>query len=81
MNILTAAHCLDGAQSVESVAGAHRWREDEPNQQRVVTGDVVVHEDWGRFTISNDIALARLSEPLDLNGNYNYYCTHNILLD
>ena len=66
--IMTAAHCLSGAERVEITAGAHAWREDEPTQQTRNSTRLLVHEGWGPITISNDIALAKVDIPFNFTG-------------
>ncbi|KAF2895636.1 hypothetical protein ILUMI_10546 [Ignelater luminosus] len=65
--ILTAAHCVDGARSVEVVCGAHNIRQEESTQQVRKSSDLKVHEGWDSWQIINDVALIHLSEPLELN--------------
>ena len=64
---MSAAHCLDGARSVEICAGAHNWAINEPEQQTVVATRFSVHENWNSFNLHNDIALAKLDSPLALS--------------
>merc|ERR1712212_42405 len=40
---------------------------DEGNEQTVVLSKIIQHEDYNGFTISNDISLLKLSEPLSFN--------------
>ena len=69
--VVTAAHCLDDADSVKIIAGAHMWREDEDTQQVRISTDFTVHEDWSTATLNNDIAIARFEEPFDFSGKSN----------
>ncbi|KAA0202997.1 hypothetical protein HAZT_HAZT010846 [Hyalella azteca] len=62
--ILTAAHCMDGARSVDVVAGAHNIRQNEPSQVTLTSTDFTVHEDWGSILIRNDVAIIHLPEKL-----------------
>ncbi|KAF2364206.1 Serine proteases trypsin domain, partial [Trinorchestia longiramus] len=62
--VLTAAHCMDGARTVDIVAGAHNIRENEPTQVTMTSTDFFVHEDYGSVLIRNDVALIRLPSPL-----------------
>ena len=66
--VLTAAHCLDGAESVEVTAGAHNIREEEPTQQIQTTTNLIVHERYSSLFINNDVALAILETPFEING-------------
>jgi secreted trypsin-like serine protease len=69
--ILTAAHCADGARSIEVTAGAHAQNLPESTQQVVSMGDAghMEHEGWNRFTLANDLALVYLETPLKMNSN------------
>jgi len=68
--ILTAAHCLDVADSVTVVLGATKIRDrNEPGQQRIFVGKsgIVVHENWNPETLSNDIAMIKLPVAITFN--------------
>ncbi|XP_045101282.1 brachyurin-like [Portunus trituberculatus] len=62
--VLTAAHCLDGASFVEILMGA--WT-NQASEVTMTSQDFLVHENWNGFTLSNDIALVKLPEPVDFN--------------
>ncbi|ERL93372.1 brachyurin [Dendroctonus ponderosae] len=59
--VLTAAHCVDTATSVQLILGAHNPRTtvNEPTQVRLASDGRVVHADWNRNTLQYDIALLR----------------------
>lgn len=69
--ILTAAHCVTSINGepdeVRIVAGEHTRSREEPEEQKRKVSLRIVHPswDWGR---SNDIALLKLDEELQLNG-------------
>ncbi|XP_066252252.1 brachyurin-like [Euwallacea similis] len=65
--ILTAAHCMDKAKSVEVFLGAHDIRKNETSQYRVTCEDISVHPEWNYQKLQNDIALIKLPEPVTLN--------------
>ncbi len=65
--ILTAAHCTDGARSVEVTAGAHDQSVNEATQQIITSSDTMEHPDWNANTIAGDVSLIFLPEPLSLN--------------
>ncbi|KAK8405221.1 hypothetical protein O3P69_001652 [Scylla paramamosain] len=65
--VLTAAHCLDGARSVEVVLGAHNIREHEATQVSLTSAQFTVHEHWDSHTLRNDIAVIRLPRLVTLN--------------
>jgi secreted trypsin-like serine protease len=64
--ILTAAHCLQGtnSQDVKIVAGVVSLTQDS-GQERTVT-QIIIHPNYNADTSENDIALLRLSSPLDM---------------
>jgi len=62
--VLTAAHCTDGHQSVEVIAGAQKIYENEESQVRMVSTDFFEHPDWNRYLLNNDLALIHLPTPL-----------------
>ncbi|XP_047472986.1 trypsin-1-like [Penaeus chinensis] len=49
------------------VAGEHNRDVDEGNEQTIVLSKIIQHEDYNGFTISNDISLLKLSQPLTFN--------------
>ncbi|MGU0781529.1 trypsin-like serine protease, partial [Pseudomonas aeruginosa] len=69
--MLTAAHCTDGARSIEVVMGAHNIRLEESSQVSVRTTDYFVHEEWNPSTLSNDVSVIRLPSPVTFNGYIN----------
>ena len=69
--VISAAHCLDSADSVEVTAGAHDRTVAEPEQQVRVSTDFTVHEDWLPFAIDNDISMIFLDEPFEFDDNVN----------
>ncbi|KAK8405268.1 hypothetical protein O3P69_001679 [Scylla paramamosain] len=69
--VLTAAHCTDGARSIEVVMGAHNIRLEESSQVSVRTTDYFVHEEWNPSTLSNDVSVIRLPSPVTFNGYIN----------
>jgi len=67
--ILTAAHCVDSAKSVEVVLGAHNIRENEEEQMKYVVpkSNIKYHERWSSTLIRNDIAVLKLDTPAVFN--------------
>lgn len=64
--ILTAAHCVDGAEFGTIVLGAHNLtNQNEPNQRRIAVAgsDVLMHPNWNALLIRDDVALVRLRSP------------------
>jgi trypsin len=66
--VLTAAHCGELSTNIEIVLGAHRIRDNEDTQVKVNSSQVVVHPDWDRLTLQNDLAILRISPAVELNG-------------
>lgn len=61
--VLTAAHCADGAKSVLLHFGAHHIQQEEDRVEMLST-EFIVHEEWDRDKVRNDIALIKLPEPV-----------------
>jgi len=62
--ILTAAHCTDGATSVEVVAGAQKPSQIELTQVRHESTNFFEHPDWNTRNLHNDLALIKLPQKL-----------------
>jgi len=65
--VLTAAHCI-GRPGGSVIFGAHDLRkkdEDEPTRARRIVKRYIVHPEWKRSTIQNDIALVELTSPVN----------------
>ena len=63
--MLTAAHCVDGAEQVDIVAGAHNIDNlEEPTQQFqiVFPHQITQHPDYDYNTNTADLALLHLTE-------------------
>uniref|UniRef100_A0A336M333 CSON011233 protein n=1 Tax=Culicoides sonorensis TaxID=179676 RepID=A0A336M333_CULSO len=67
--ILTAAHCVDEARSVEVILGAQNIRQNEPSQvvYEIPASSIKVHENWDTRRILNDIAVINLSTDIKFN--------------
>jgi len=64
---LTAAHCLDIYSKVFIQAGVHnRTDSKEVTQQTRTSRSFIVHEEWDRDWLRNDIGLVFLNEPFQL---------------
>ncbi|CAK1582644.1 unnamed protein product [Parnassius mnemosyne] len=69
--VLTAAHCCfhedHQVDHVQAILGAHSLYDRYENGRRVVNVDeIVVHPDWDASTFSNDIALMRLANIIQI---------------
>ncbi|KAH8286406.1 hypothetical protein KR054_008651, partial [Drosophila jambulina] len=87
--IITAAHCMDRAESVTVYLGAINIQDEtELGQRRIVVGKagIIVHSNYSASTVANDISLIRLpifvafteriqaaSLPRRLNGSFPTY--------
>merc|ERR1711971_149202 len=66
--VLTAAHCVDGASYFDIMAGAHNVRaSSEPHRVEITSFNGWTHPQWDPNTLSNDIALVELPEPISFN--------------
>ncbi|XP_002061774.3 serine protease 3 [Drosophila willistoni] len=87
--IVTAAHCLDGAESVHVYLGATNISDvTEPGQRHFIVDQsgIIVHANWTKSTVTNDISLIKLPRliaysqtiraailPRLVNGSYSLY--------
>jgi len=65
--ILTAAHCVDATKYAVVVIGGHNVRVPDAEQIRVEATEFIVHEKWDATAITDDVALIRLSRPIEFN--------------
>ncbi|KAF2887790.1 hypothetical protein ILUMI_18382, partial [Ignelater luminosus] len=65
--ILTAAHCCDGARSVEAIVGGHNIRQSESTQQTVYSKLIEGHPDYDPYNIANDVCVVTLSSNINLD--------------
>ncbi|XP_058149628.1 granzyme H isoform X2 [Dasypus novemcinctus] len=56
--VLTAAHCF--GRPINVILGAHNWNVQEKTQQRIPVRKAILHPDYNRKTLSNDIMLLQL---------------------
>lgn len=69
--ILTAAHCTLAVKAMTVYLGYFDLKTgNEGEQQKIYTSkeNFILHPEWNRFTISNDIAAIRLPEKIMFNG-------------
>ena len=67
--VLTAAHCLDGVESVHVVLGARILDLDEPTQVRfdIPLKEIVLHPQFDHHKLKNDIAIIKLPSAVTFN--------------
>lgn len=71
--VMTAAHCVKGIKSTNLLVGVadhnmYSTNDDEPNVTRLLAVEKVkIHPYYSSTTLSNDIALLKLKETLDLS--------------
>uniref|UniRef100_A0A0K2TYI2 Ovochymase 2 [Chrysemys picta] n=1 Tax=Lepeophtheirus salmonis TaxID=72036 RepID=A0A0K2TYI2_LEPSM len=70
--ILTAAHCVHTFNRFGITAGVHDYTEDEPHQQIMYSNEHIIHPGfiYDDFGSHSDIALIKLKEELEFNGNF-----------
>lgn len=68
-HIVCAAHCIDGrkANHFQVLAGAHDIHATESSRQKRKVVEMWKHESYDSSTITNDVSLLRLDEPLEFN--------------
>ncbi|KAJ8916287.1 hypothetical protein NQ315_016428 [Exocentrus adspersus] len=71
LHVLTAAHCVENGVEAIVYLGAHNIRESETNRLVVQSHRLIVHEDYNREGIQNDIGIVVLDQPVELNENVN----------
>jgi hypothetical protein len=73
--VLTAAHCVDGASSIDVIAGAHNVRaSSEPHRVEITSYNSWTHPQWNPMDLSNDIGLIELPSPLAMNDYITTSC-------
>lgn len=71
--IITAAHCVHGLTPgrFKVTAGDLNRLTTEGTEQVRQVSDIIVHPQYKRATLDNDLALVVLGEPLQLNAHVN----------
>ncbi|KAM9745011.1 uncharacterized protein ACNS7B_009505 [Menidia menidia] len=74
--VLTAAHCVSGvtASSLTLYLGRQSQEGSNPNEQSRRPAEIIVHPDYNRVTLNNDIALIRLSSPVSFTQYISPVC-------
>jgi secreted trypsin-like serine protease len=76
-HVLTAAHCLTSAISsqIRVIAGLHqRQNLNTGRTQNIGVSRIFMHEQYSTITQAHDIAVIRLSQPVQLNNYVNLIC-------
>ncbi len=76
-HVLTAAHCLTSTSDsqIRVIAGLHeRQKINTGRTQNIGVSRIFIHEQYSTVTQSNDIAILRLSQPIQLNNYVNLIC-------
>jgi len=71
--VITAAHCVDGDVPGDMSVRLGMWNQSGPYYEAYVS-DIVVHPYYDSGTIDNDIALLRLSEPVEFDYTIQPIC-------
>ncbi len=64
--VITAAHCCEGQNpgGVQVALGEHNLFATDGDEYKVGVSEIIIHEDYGVFSYSNDICLLRTSGPI-----------------
>uniref|UniRef100_A0A3P9HMJ6 Coagulation factor VII n=1 Tax=Oryzias latipes TaxID=8090 RepID=A0A3P9HMJ6_ORYLA len=64
--ILTASHCLEDTdkQFLKIIAGEHNLVVNESTEQIIQVAEILMHPNYAKTTVDNDIALLRLASPI-----------------
>ena len=77
-HVLTAAHCLQDRTILGSkftvVAGLHSQKREDSRVQRKQVSRIINHERYDDYSSTNDIAVIRLSSPVQLNDYVSIAC-------
>ena len=74
-HVLTAAHCLVlPKENITVITGRLSISEYEQQQVTSKVAKVIIHPDYDRFILNNDIALLELVEPVPFNKNIEMAC-------
>ncbi|XP_078088504.1 coagulation factor VII-like [Mustelus asterias] len=67
--VVTAAHCVYGKnmEDIQLVAGEHKLTKEEFTEQRRNVSRMIIHKNYNKITIDNDIALLKLDVPVVLD--------------
>ena len=76
-HVVTAAHCTDKANSVTMLLGTHNIKsakgvEDGRQIFNITRQNIFQHPDYNGNTITHDISILRLPQPILFTGNFKY---------
>lgn len=66
--VLTAAHCVQDFTQFSILLGAHNLTSNEPERVTLTSTTEIPHRNYNPNTLANDIALIRLSSPVELTS-------------
>jgi len=74
--VLTAAHCMEGEsqRGIYVVAGEHNTRRNSGSEQVIRSRNYYEHPKYDDYTFDYDIALIKLSKPMQMNGCVGTVC-------
>ena len=81
--VLTASHCIDAGGIADSpsgysiVVGDLNHNVNDTTEQQYTVSKIIMHPNYARNTINNDIALMKLSSPVIMNDHVNTVCLPN----
>lgn len=76
-HVLTAAHCILSpfrASDYKVTVGLHDTSSPVYMEQEIVAKNIWLHEQYNDTTLQNDIAVIRLSRPVDISDTVNVIC-------
>ncbi|XP_030202933.1 trypsin-2-like [Gadus morhua] len=65
--VVSAAHCYKEGREIEARLGEHHIGYKDGPEQFIASAEVVIHPDWDRYNMNNDIMLIKLAAPAQIN--------------
>uniref|UniRef100_A0A3B5AEB4 pancreatic elastase II n=1 Tax=Stegastes partitus TaxID=144197 RepID=A0A3B5AEB4_9TELE len=76
--VLTAAHCIGSSRTYRAYLGKHNIKLSSESGSIAISPErIIVHEDWDSVKIQNDIALIKLSTPVEFSDTIMPACLPN----